>query len=103
MPAPTRLLALAALVILPLTAAAGPVEWTYTSTFHAAGQPDVQSVYIGFGGTGAGGSYLLSATLHGLTELGFPSNPGIGSDVVVGHFEVGTVNAAYQNPPTWEK
>jgi hypothetical protein len=103
MPKLTPLLTLAATLLLPLAAAAGPVEWTYTSTFHAAGQPNMLSVYIGAGGSGVGGSYMLSAELHGLMENGYPSSPGTQPDVAVGFFNATTVNAAYQNPPTWEQ
>lgn len=89
--------------VLPTAALAGPIEWTYTSTFHAAGQPNMPSVYVGAGGSGAGGSYMISAALQGLTELGYPSNPGSGPYISVGHFEHSTVNAANQMPPTLEQ
>ena len=102
MPNFTRLLALATTLLAPLGVAAGPVEWTYTSTFHAAGQPNVPFVYVGDGGTGVGGSYILAANIQGLSELGSPSNPGTDQPIHVGTFSLNTYNAAWQNPPTWE-
>jgi hypothetical protein len=91
-----------AILLAPASAFAGPIDWSYTSSFHAAGQPTVPYIYVANGGTGADGSYVLEAALHGLIESGYPSNPGA-SPIVVGHFEPVRYNAAYQNPPTSEE
>lgn len=88
---------------LPSASFAGPIEWSYTSSFHAVGQPGVPFVYVGGGGTGTDGTYVLGAALHGLNELGYPNNPGVGSPITVGHFEIAQFNAAYQSPPTTQK
>ncbi len=97
------LLVLSISLALPSASFAGPIDWSYTSNFHAVGQPGVPFVYVGGGGTGTDGTYVLGAALHGLNELGYPSNPGVGSPIAVGHFEIAQFNAAYQSPPTTQK
>jgi hypothetical protein len=93
-----------ALVIgFPSVALAGPMDWTYTSRFHAVGQPGVPFIFIADGGARTDGSYELGAALHGLMESGYPSNPGAGPLVSVGHFEMSQFNSAYQIAPTFEK
>ena len=88
---------------LPSASFAGLIDWSYTSSFHAVGQPGVPFVYVGGGGTGTDGTYVLGAALHGLNDLGYPSNPGVSSPIAVGHFEIAQFNAAYQSPPTTQK
>jgi hypothetical protein len=98
-----RSLSLFAFVVaLPSPAYAGPMDWSYTSSFHAAGQPNVPFIYVATEGTGVVGTYILEAALQGLIESGHPSNPGA-SPIVVGHFEPARYNAAFQNPPTFEQ
>ena len=97
------LLVLSISLALPSASFAGPIDWSYTSNFHAVGQPGVPFVYVGGGGTGTDGTYVLGAALNGLNDLGYPSNPGVSSPIAVGHFEIAQFNAAYQSPPTTQK
>jgi len=87
------------IVLVPGAAFAGPLDWTYTSRFHQANQSGNLNIYVGNGGEGAGGSYVLEAALQGLSEAGHPFNPGA-SPIVVGHFVPMTYNAAWQTPPS---
>src|SRR5262245_6502461 len=95
-------LSLLALLALPLTAAAGPIDWTFTSRWHAVGEPNTPFVYIGAGGSGAGNSYMLSAALQDLSGMTYPA-PGSGPYITLGHYEHRTDNAAWQMPPTFER
>lgn len=79
-----RVRSLFVLLCLASRAEAGPIDWTYTSRFSAAGQPDVPFIDIADGGA-PGSRYVLEASLQGLIEAGKSANPG-SSPIVLGHF-----------------
>jgi hypothetical protein len=91
---------------LPAAAAAGPLStdgWSYGTTFHATGLPAIPSTFIVEGGTGAGGTYLLVSELFGPPESATAASYTGSQNVMVGQYNIVTLNAAYQNPSTWEK
>jgi hypothetical protein len=92
-----RLLALFGLLVSVSPLSAGPIGWTYSTDFHAAGQPGIPAIYVANGGEGTDGSYVLEAALQSLT-----SGPG-SSSIALGHFEPRQYNAAWQVPPTFTK
>lgn len=111
--------ALVASLVLPVAAAAEPLTttpvgspspsppgpapmpaWSYTTSFHAAGLPDMNSTFILYGGTGAGGSYSLNSELRNPLDA-TPASTFVGSQTIpVGLYNIVTLNSAYQGPPT---
>jgi PEP-CTERM motif len=102
--------AIAAAIAVPTTAAAGyfpPLSWQYSSYLIAAGTGfdarPMHYAFIGSNGSGADGRYALFAHLTGSDEMP-PLAYYVGAaPVLVGSYNLQTVNWANERPPTRER
>jgi hypothetical protein len=97
----TKLILVATIVVFftasrPLRA--GLIDWSYTSNYASASNPNLAASFIGGGGHGAGGSWIAWMNYEGQSN----------NEAGAGHFFIGYAipqwgNAALDSPPTFDR